>query len=366
MLETVCPSKVFYLFDDQSTLVKANNKKIHNSRVFNVINSEINALKNYFIQDKAIIKLLYNLIIEIQPDIVHHNNGVTVNRVAIRAASKAHVLQVLHCRSIWSYRKSLVNYFFDFFLIRKISKRIYITEAVRNYSELLFHLNPSSAIVLHDFVDQEVYYKQPPDLKLQNEFAIHENDFVITNLGRITEWKGQHILIEAINLIKDKIINFKVLIVGSWENGIGSADYFHRLKKLVDSYQLQDYIFFTGNRSDVPGIINCSDVIVHTALKPEPQGLVIIEALLCEKPVIASNAGGAAEIVKKYGGFLIEPGDKRALAALLLQMIEDKNKKILYEIDYCKYEKLRNDFNCNHQREVIMKIYDELKKKTNG
>src|ERR1051326_8587319 len=108
-------------------------------------------------------------------------------------------------------------------------------------------------------------------------------------------------------------------MVGSHEKGVGSENYFNHLKHLACKYQLHNKIIFTGNRTDIADIMNTSDVIVHTAVRPEPQGIVILEAQLCRKTVIASDDAGSAELIKKYGGILFQPNNARQLADILLQ-----------------------------------------------
>ena len=66
------------------------------------------------------------------------------------------------------------------------------------------------------------------------------------------------------------------------------------------------------------------DVVVHTSTAPEPFGRVIVEAMLARRPVIASDAGGAAEIIEHgHSGLLIRPGEPQALAEAVGALLQD-------------------------------------------
>ena len=119
-------------------------------------------------------------------------------------------------------------------------------------------------------------------------------------------------------------------------------------------------IIFTGNREDVATIMNNSNVIVHTSVKPEPQGIVLLEALLCRKPVIATNAGGAVEIIKKYGGILVQPSDAEMLSRVLLHLILKKNQIDTGEHYPDNYEKLINDLDPENKTHQLMNIYKSV------
>jgi glycosyltransferase involved in cell wall biosynthesis len=324
-----------------------------------VLVAQKRVLRKYFVQDKLTVKNIYKIIREERPDIVHHNNDVIANSADIRAASRAHVVSIIHNRSMPRYQKNLAGYVLDFVFARKASYRLNITEAVRKHNDRLYHLSAKKSTTVNDFIDISKYEHLPQKKDVRKRLRISDGSFVITNVGRIINWKGQHVLIEAIELIKSKLDEFKILLVGSTEIGIGSKEYDLQLKKLVCKYELQNHVLFTGHRDDVASIMQASDLIVHTAVHPEPQGLVIIEALLCNKPVIASNDGGAAELVNKYGGLLVEPGNAKALADVVLQLYE--SHKTGLTVGYTiRWQQLLEDFNAEKQAKEILNIYRKI------
>ena len=135
--------------------------------------------------------------------------------------------------------------------------------------------------------------------------------------SRLSYWKGQHVLLEA---VKD-LPNVHVILVG--EALFGEHEYVSRLKELAEP-ELAGRVHWLGFRDDVPALMKTCDVVVHTSTEPEPFGRVIIEGQLAQKPVIASAAGGALELIEDgVNGYLFPPEDSSALSKAIAMLISD-------------------------------------------
>jgi glycosyltransferase involved in cell wall biosynthesis len=137
--------------------------------------------------------------------------------------------------------------------------------------------------------------------------------------GRLAAWKGQSVFIEAMAQFPDAL----GIIVGA--PLFGEEAYAAELERKVEALGLRDRIRFLGFRRDIPALMQAMDVIVHSSIAPEPFGRVVVEAMLAGKPVVASAAGGVLEIIE-HGktGWLYEPGDARALATALRDVLTDQ------------------------------------------
>lgn len=358
--ETIPGCTVFYLY--KNGFVRKESSKLQitrNSRLHNYFSREISALKEYFIEDKKEVQEIASVIRKIIPDIVHHNNGLRVNRSSIRAVEKMNIPQLVQTRGNWHYQKNSFQFLADKYLSHKISKWIFYTEEAREYQKRMLHIPMEKMHVFNDIVNDDKFHEMPANIALQAEMKIQQSDFVITSPGRIIEWKGQHVLLEAINTIKEKIKPFTLLIVGPFDDGIGSVEYYNLLKQLVIKYKLEKQVIFTGNRDDMPAIFNLSNLVVHSSIKPEPQGLVIIEALFCKKNVIATNAGGPTGLFEKYGGVLVQPGDADALAKAILHFYNNRSHLHTSENENF-YEKLKFDFDKRKQIAAMMGVYRDM------
>jgi glycosyltransferase involved in cell wall biosynthesis len=127
--------------------------------------------------------------------------------------------------------------------------------------------------------------------------------------SRIAEWKGQDVMIRALPDLPET----HLLIVGEalFE---GDEAYKRSIQKLSRRLGVAERVHFLGFRNDVPRLMTAADVVVHTSTAPEPFGRVIVEGMLAGTPVIATEAGGAAEIIDAgQTGILLPPNDPGAL-----------------------------------------------------
>jgi glycosyltransferase involved in cell wall biosynthesis len=142
---------------------------------------------------------------------------------------------------------------------------------------------------------------------------------VLGLFGRIAPWKGQHVAIRALGLLRDHA-NVQLLIVG--DALFGEQSYAEELRALVAQLGLGARVHFLGFRSDVPVLMRAVDVLVHTSTAPEPFGRVIAEGMLAERPVIATAGGGASEIVTAGAtAWQVQPGDPAALASAIREVL---------------------------------------------
>lgn len=133
--------------------------------------------------------------------------------------------------------------------------------------------------------------------------------FVIGACGRLAPWKGQHVVIAALAALPDAV---------AWIIGralFGEDRYAETLRIQAKELGVLGRVRFLGEREDVPVLLRAADVVVHSAVEPEPFGRVVVEGMLARRPVIAANAGGVPEIIR-HGetGWLTLPGDPGALA----------------------------------------------------
>jgi glycosyltransferase involved in cell wall biosynthesis len=140
-----------------------------------------------------------------------------------------------------------------------------------------------------------------------------EDSFVVGHFSRLSPWKGQHVLIDALPRCPDNVM---ALFVG--DALFGEEDYAAQLHRQIEALGLEHRVRFLGFRSDIPNLMAACDLVAHTSTAPEPFGRVIVEAMLCQRPVIAAAAGGAAELVDhEQTGWLCPPRDPQKLAEIV-------------------------------------------------
>lgn len=158
--------------------------------------------------------------------------------------------------------------------------------------------------------------------RLRSELGLPDKP-VIGVFGRLSPWKGQLIAIQAIAQESD----LHLVMIG--DALFGESDYVADIDRTVKQLGLSDRIHRLGFRDDIPELMQLCDVVCHCSTAPEPFGRVIVEAMMSQRPVIASNAGGAAEIVcSGKTGLLTPVGDADALKLAIRSLLnhpEDAN-----------------------------------------
>ena len=157
--------------------------------------------------------------------------------------------------------------------------------------------------------------------KLLKKWEINKEKKIILVPGRLTSWKGQELLIEAINLVKIELgyEAFHVVILGSDQ---GRDLYKKKLIRLTEQYRLTNQIKFIKHCNDMALAYKVSDIVISPSIEPEAFGRVAVEAQSMEKLIIASNIGGSNEtIVDEKTGFLFKAGDENDLSKKIIKSI---------------------------------------------
>ena len=157
--------------------------------------------------------------------------------------------------------------------------------------------------------------------KILKKWELNKEKKIILIPGRLTSWKGQELLIDAINLVKTELgyEAFHVVILGDDQ---GRDLFKKKLVRKVEQYRLGNQIKFIKHCSDMALAYYVSDIVISPSIEPEAFGRVAVEAQSMEKLIIASNIGGSNEtIVNEKTGFLFESGDANSLSKKIIRAI---------------------------------------------
>jgi glycosyltransferase involved in cell wall biosynthesis len=188
-----------------------------------------------------------------------------------------------------------------------------------------------------------------------SEYNIPEDKPVILLGGRITHWKGQHLLIKALARMKNQ--NFYCIIAGDDQ---GRKDYLDYLKKLAQKYNLSSRVGFHGKVLDMPALMSVSSVIVSAAIEPEAFGRISVEGQAMGKIVVASNIGGSLDtITDGVTGKLFESNNPHSLADALdwALSLDDKTRN---KIVKAGIENVKNNFTKDIMCDKTIEVYKEL------
>jgi glycosyltransferase involved in cell wall biosynthesis len=149
--------------------------------------------------------------------------------------------------------------------------------------------------------------------RLARAWRLPDGAAVVLLPGRLTGWKGQGVLLEAMARLSRRDV-FCVL-AGSDQ---GRRRYAAALARQAEALGIADRLRLAGECDDMPAALSLANVVVHASTRPEAFGRVVIEAQAMGRPVVASDLGGPVETVEEGAtGWRVPPGDAQALAAAI-------------------------------------------------
>lgn len=164
-------------------------------------------------------------------------------------------------------------------------------------------------------------------IKYLEDNNIPEDKPIVTLIGRLTNWKGQKLLIEALHLIDDE--DFFCVMIGDDQ---GRKKYSAELRKMIAKYNMTERFLFIRNVKDIPAAMMVSDVVLSTSIEPEAFGRIAIEGQAMGRVVVASNIGGSVEtVIDGVTGRLYESTSPKALAEAIkwaLHLSTEEREKI--------------------------------------
>jgi glycosyltransferase involved in cell wall biosynthesis len=174
-------------------------------------------------------------------------------------------------------------------------------------------VKPGRMIALHNSVDiRRFQFRLADRVRIRSELGCPDGVKVLLAVGRLHEQKDYPMLFRALKLI-DENSNYVLWIAG--EGSLRSE-----LQALAKNLGIEERVLFLGIRDDVSALMSAANIFVFPSAY-EGFGLVVAEAMACERVVVATNSGGVKEVLGECG-FLVPPqnpelfaqGVKRALA----------------------------------------------------
>jgi glycosyltransferase involved in cell wall biosynthesis len=168
--------------------------------------------------------------------------------------------------------------------------------------------------------------RRAPRAQARRALALDASVPVIAVLGRISDWKGQDVLVRALAEPPLRDRGTVALIAG--EPWPGAEERRDRVLALARRLGVQDRVALVGFRPDVETVYGAADVIAVPSTQPDPLPGAAIEAAAAGCAVVASAHGGLPEIIcDGQTGRLFEPGNAVALARIAGELLDDERER---------------------------------------
>lgn len=207
------------------------------------------------------------------------------------------------------------------FIYNRVDHAVAISNVIRDNIIDTTGMSGEKVSVIHNFVDLEKYSQNENVFDIKKEFGINADTVTLGMIGRITPAKGHDDVIEAVNLLKGKNLDFKVIVVGSSQ--ADELGFEMGLKEQIRKYDIDNYFVFAGFRSNVPEFIRSFDIFLFPS-KAEAFGLALVEAMAAGLPNIVCYSDGVKDIaIKDHTALAYDRDDIKTLALCMERLICD-------------------------------------------
>lgn len=156
-------------------------------------------------------------------------------------------------------------------------------------------------------------------IKIHRAWRLPDGATVVLMPGRLTRWKGQMVMIDAMEQLKDRTDLFCVM-VGSDQ---GRSQYRAELESRIRALGLESRIRLMDHCDDMAAAYVVAAAVVSASIEPEGFGRIAIEGQAMGRPTIATDHGGSREtILPGNTGWLVTPGDAGALARAIREALD--------------------------------------------
>ncbi len=258
-----------------------------------------------------------------RPDLVHTHSGKAgiLGRLAARRAGVPRIVHTVHGPSFGPFQGAAANALFTaaerragrvtdhFVVVADAMTRQYLAAGIGR---------PGQYTRIFSGFGLDPFLRAANDPARRRRLGLAEDDFVIGKVARLFALKGHDDLIAAAPAIVARVPRAKFLLVGdgAWRGRLGTE---------IARRGLTGRFLFTGlvPPAEIPALVGVMDVLVHLSLR---EGLprALPQALAAGRPVVAYDCDGAGEVCRDgRTGFLLQPGDRAALAARVAELAGD-------------------------------------------
>lgn len=206
--------------------------------------------------------------------------------------------------------------------IAKGERIIAISHYVADYLKKEYQVDPRKISIIHRGIALDKFHPTAVSgermIKLSREWRLPDGMNIVMMPGRLTRWKGHHVLIEAMALLKrpDTIC----VLIGSDQ---GRKEYRAELEQAVQDRDLEGQIRIVDHCNDMPAAYAMATVVVSASIDPEGFGRIAAEAQAMGRPIVATDHGGSRETIKRNEtGWLVPPGNAQELARAIGEALD--------------------------------------------
>jgi glycosyltransferase involved in cell wall biosynthesis len=242
----------------------------------------------------------------------------------------AHHLSRCHCPVLLSKRVGSYIQKHDIlhrYTYGRLDRVLAISNVIHRYVVATTPIAPEKVLTLHDAVDLSQFNPASVDRQaVRASLGIPPGMLLFGFVGRFSPGKGHEELLDAAALLVKKGRTFHLGVAG--EASHGEEQYATEIRARAHTLNLDANVTFLGYRADIPAVMSAFDVLVFPS-HAESFGVVLIEGMAMERPVVATNCDGVVDIVVDgETGIMVPPKDAKRLAEGMDALLQDPSLRV--------------------------------------
>jgi glycosyltransferase involved in cell wall biosynthesis len=244
-------------------------------------------------------------------------------------------------RSAWLYRM-------DLWMSRFSDQLIAVSQALKEELILLGMPEEKTHAVPHGIKVEDFEIKDQEIDAIRRNLRLLPGEKIIGIVGRLTAVKNHTLFLHAAKLVSKRYRDCRYVIAG---DGPLRQD----LEELARDLSIADSVIFTGWVDHIPALLHLMDIVVMTS-RSEGFGYVLLEAMACGRPIIATRVSEIPRIISHgKNGLLVPPGDAKMLANTIEFLLRDPRRRI--KMGKCARQSVTDKFGIDREVQRIMSVY---------
>lgn len=302
--------------------------------------------------DLAAAWKLSRVVSRFHPDVLHAHDphGVAMAALALSMGAPSPRPPLIASRRVdFSLRSNA----FSRWKYRQVDLFVCASDAIRSIL-LKDGVSAARAVTVHEGVDVDRIDAIAP-ISVHAEYWLPSHAPIVGNVAALVPHKGQRHLIAAARIVLRDVPDARFVILGEGE--LREA-----LQRQVKELGLEKHVFLPGFRPDVIALMKTFDLFAMSSVT-EGLGTAVLDAMACKLPVVATRAGGLAEIVEDgKTGLLVDPRDESSMAASIVALLGDGERRC--RMGEAGAALVRRRFSAERMVHGTAKVYEAVLRKT--
>ena len=294
---------------------------------------------------------LWHVLEKESPDVVHCNS-LHASRIAGPLSSRSKIPILGYLRDILKLRRQVID---D---LNQLNQLVSVSNATKHW-HVQQGLHADRIQVIYNGVATDTFFPQTATGWLHQELGLPREHRLLLTIGQIGMRKGLDVIVDALAPVFSQNPTVHWIVIGERHSQKAEAvDYHQQLLQATSQAPLKDRVHWLGRRPDIARIMNEADLLIHAA-RQEPLGRVLLEALACGLPIVATPVGGTPEIFRNIsdGATLFPADDVPALTQAIQQALSiSRNASLSAQL----HQTAKQRFSPSQTAQQLSALYQKL------